>query len=108
MIRDCDPGCDEHYACRLRAKTIFVHGSVTITRTPRLSAPGKPVKLADPDGPSWERQIMGQRGPDGSLMPYLDEHGSPIRIKRWTEDKTIRDAADRLHAHQREHTHHTP
>lgn len=36
---------------------------------------------------SWENGIKSETRPDGSVMPYLNERGEPIRMKDWSENR---------------------
>jgi len=85
------PACDEHYACRLRAKNVDIAPSATPTRMSN-----RPVVLPRKvPGPSWEKGIAGETRSDGSFMPYLTESGSRMHVKeageRRREIKAIRD-----------------
>lgn len=79
-------GCEEHYACRLRAKGL--HFSATATPTARASS--APPRTPDP---AWERGIVGERRPDGSFMPVLrpGSVGTPLRVH---EHSSIRGQVD--------------
>jgi hypothetical protein len=36
---------------------------------------------------------MGERLPDGSFLPHLNENGNAIRIKEWTENRARYESA---------------
>lgn len=73
------PGCSEHYGCRLRAKGIAIAPSATPSRMNQ-----KPPPKANP---AWERGVAGEHRVDGSFMPYVNEHGSPIHLKEFGEKR---------------------
>lgn len=81
----CEPGCVEHYGCRLREKGIQVSPAATPSR--RRFSPRKPV------GPSWEKGRAGERRPDGSFMPYLSPRtGRPMGVKEMADNRGNFDA----------------
>lgn len=75
-------GCEAHYACRLRAKSLMVSPKATPTRHNR-KAPA-PHRFNQ-----WEKGIAGEHRPGGGFMPYQDVHGDPIRMKRFHEKRHI-------------------
>lgn len=90
----CDiPGCDEHYACRLRAKGMQLSKAITPTRHSN-----RPKVLTQHDGdPKWEKGIAGEHRPGGGFMPYLGENREPIRLKEHGERRhEIHDQVQRL------------
>lgn len=86
-IRDCPPGCDIHYGCRLRAKGVAISAQATPTKTLRLHRPGGAVKPGE--APSWEKGIAGERMPDGSFSPLLNRDGTPVRSKQMAEKRPV-------------------
>lgn len=60
------PGCQDHFACRLRAKGVSVSPAATPTRVSNRTQPHRPMAE-----PSWEKGKAGEHRPDGSFMPYL-------------------------------------
>lgn len=74
-------GCEcPLYGCELRRKGIRYSGTATpVARAHRAFRP--------PSNCSWEAGKAGERRPDGSFMPYLDGSGTPIRMKRWAEER---------------------
>lgn len=60
--------------------------SLTFGRVPGGNRQEKGLRAAP--NPAWERGIKGEHRPDGSFMPYVDDHTmSPIRMKQWTEHR---------------------
>jgi hypothetical protein len=75
-------GCEcPLYGCELRRKGVRYSGSATPTA--RANRPFRP-----PVNCSWEAGAAGERRPDGSFMPYLDDRGRKIRVKQWGEERT--------------------
>lgn len=73
-IRNCEPGCTEHYACELRAKNVGVAPSSMPSRFNH-------GKLRPIVQPSWEKGIATEKRPGGYEMPYLNENGTRLRVK---------------------------
>ena len=65
-----DPDC---YGCRLRSKGVAISPAATPSRRNTVAPP-----TADP---AWERGVAGERRPDGSFMPYLNDKGSRLHLK---------------------------
>lgn len=85
-------GCEEHYACRLRAKGLNVSPRLQMTRTlnwrPTVTPP-----------PSHYANIAGERRPDGSFSPYFNPDGSPVRHRQaQREAGKIKDTVQRIRA----------
>lgn len=77
-----EPNCGcEAYACKLRRKGIALSSAATPTRT--QNRPFRP----GPKFNSWEKGVAGEHRADGSFMPYLNEHGSPIGLKPFSENR---------------------
>ena len=74
------PGCTEHYACTMRDKGVAVSPAAMPTRHNRKSP-------APHQYNNWERGIAGENRPGGGFMPYFDESGDPIRMKRYHEKR---------------------
>lgn len=72
------PGCTEHYGCSLRAKGLQVTPSSTPRRHNR-----RPFRKQEP--PAYNKQIAGDRRPDGSFMPYRDANMTVIGQKQFDE-----------------------
>lgn len=72
--------CTAHYACRLRAKSV----SVSPSATPSRYHLGHPTFS---EVPTRHKEIIGDRLPDGSLLPYRNPDGSPIRRKQYDENR---------------------
>lgn len=85
-------GCEEHYACRLRAKALNVSPRAQMTKTQNWRpTPSLP--------PAHYANIAGERRPDGSFSPYLNPDGSPVRHRQMQrEEPKIRDAVNRIRA----------
>lgn len=67
-------GCEDHFACRLRAKGLSYSSKATPTARVHKVLPRTP-------DPAWERGIVGEHRPDGSFMPYLaPDTRSPLRV----------------------------
>lgn len=80
---------DDCWGCRIRAKGVQVSPSATPSRRNTI-----PPRTADP---AWERGLAGERRCDGSFMPYLNEHGSPLHVKEAGERRhEINAQVDRL------------
>jgi hypothetical protein len=73
-------GCEEHYGCRLRTKSVQTAPSATPSRHNHLP----PAKH---QFNSWERGIAGESRPGGTRMPYLHANGDPVRLKTYTENR---------------------
>ena len=65
-------GCDEHYACRLKAKGIQVHPD---------ALPNRPRKgRLTPTPPNTDlAKVEYDERPNGTRMPILNPDGSPVR-----------------------------
>lgn len=69
----------------------YIAPSATPNRTAARRQPYRPVKQ-----PSWEAGVAGERRGD-KFVPYLNEHGSPIGIKKYAENRRqIDDRVKRL------------
>lgn len=75
-------GCTRCFACRLRAKGVAVSPSATPNRTANRRQPMRPL-----EAPSWEKGTVGEKRPDGSVMPYLGSDGTPIPVKSWADNR---------------------
>lgn len=84
----CPVGCTEHdhYGARLRSKGLTIAPSA-------LPSQFRHGRLRKPEQPSWEKGVAGERRPDGSHMPYLDENLRPIGVKRYAERRRELDDA---------------
>ena len=75
----CDlPDCDEHYACRMRAKSVVIAPSATPSRHNRKSPQRARYN-------AWERGVAGEQRAGGTRMPYIGTDGQPIRLKKYHE-----------------------
>lgn len=87
-IRDCEPPCDEHYACRLRQNTHMIAPSAMPSRF-------RHGKLRKPQAPAQNRTVVTEKRPGGGEMPYLKANGEKVRVKEFRqrrhEIKKIRD-----------------
>lgn len=80
-VGSCDiPNCDEHYACRLRAKGLQVSPRAEGTKTQNW----RPTKS---EPPAYNKTIIYDERPGGYKMPILKPDGSVIRQKEWDEKK---------------------
>lgn len=80
-IRNCPPGCDEHYACRLRQNESMIMPSATPSRF-------RHGKIRPMKQPSWEKGMApAEDRPGGFKMPILNEKGGRMRIKEYTEKR---------------------
>lgn len=77
---DCQPP-DRHYGCELRDKGLQVAPAALPTQAKRHIPPRVH------DNNAWERGVKGEHRPGGTFMPYLDEKGNPIRLKRYHENE---------------------
>lgn len=71
-----EPGCVEHYGCRLRNKGILLSPAATASRSQNMV----PTQV---DGPAFNREIMR----DHRNMPILKPNGDPVRRKEWGEKR---------------------
>ena len=78
MIRDCEPGCVEHYACRLRGKGLQVSPRATPTKTLNW----RPTPF---EPPSINAKIIYDERPDGSKMPLMNPDKTVVRHKQYRE-----------------------
>lgn len=69
------PGRRTHYGCDLKVKGVQVLPSATPTRTSNRPQSVRPMQQ-----PSWEKGIAGETRPDGSFMPYLNEHREEMGV----------------------------
>jgi hypothetical protein len=60
--------------------------SLAFGKVPGGNRSGKFVFRPKPNA-SWEAGVKGETRADGSFMPYLDQHGSPIGVKQWGEKR---------------------
>ena len=79
------PGCDEHYACRLRNKGLQVSPRAQMTRTQNW----RPTPAVIP---SLNKQLVYDERPDGSKMPVIKPDGTHLRMKEYLEKKPQIDA----------------
>lgn len=66
------PGCDQHYACRMRTKGVQIG---------TLATPSKPKKgrlTPTAPRPDLAKPVYDER-PNGLRMPILNPDGSPVR-----------------------------
>lgn len=49
---------------------------------------------------NWEKGKAGEHRPDGTFMPYLDQHGGMIPIKKMAEKQFVKDEAALAQARQ--------
>ena len=84
---DTDP---DSYGARLRAKGVQVHPAATPNRHNR-KPPGNNARYN-----GWERGLAVEHRPNGTVMPYLDGHGSEIGVKRMQDADMIK-AKAKLH-----------
>jgi hypothetical protein len=42
--------------------------------------------------PAWERGIVTEKRPDGSVMPILNKNMKPLRVKEYSENRRAIDA----------------
>lgn len=79
---DCE--CDT-YGCVLRRKGV------------QLSPAGMERHNRKPPAPhrynQWEKGRASEARPNGTRMPYIDKHGSPIPIKKYAEGGYAKDKA---------------
>ena len=80
------PGCDEHYACRLRNKGLQVSPRAQMTRTQNW----RPTPAVIP---SRNKQLVYDERPDGSKMPVLKPDGTHLRMKEYLDNKAHFDAS---------------
>jgi hypothetical protein len=82
------PGCDFHYACKLRNKGMQVSPRAQMSRTqnwrPTPSVP-----------PAYNKQLMYDTRPDGSKMPILTATGDHLRRREYDEKRHQIDATIR-------------
>lgn len=83
-------GCDEHYGCRLRAKSVALSSAITPTRSS-----GRPQKPRPMRQPSWEKGIEGTHRPDGSFMPQLNEKGALMGVHEAMSSRSKLEASRR-------------
>jgi hypothetical protein len=87
-----EPGCDEHYGCRLKNKGINLSPQINKTATrnwrPRKDEP-----------PGVNAQILYDKRPDGSMMPVMNPNGTVVRHKQAVEQRhKIADTMARIRA----------
>lgn len=76
----CEPGCVEHYGCRLREKGVQLSPSATPSR--------RKWAYRKPRTGQWEKGRVGETRPDGSWMPYLSPRtGEAMGVKEWSEGR---------------------
>lgn len=78
----CNPPCS--YGCSLRQKGVAVAPSAMPSRMNNTPPP-----KADP---AWERGIVTEKRPDGSVVPILDSNLKPIRVKQYAQKRREIDA----------------
>ena len=74
------PGCDEHFACRLRAKGVNIGPAATPSRPYRNDH----LRTITPPRPDLAKVVYDER-PNGTKMPILNPDGSPVRVKQARE-----------------------
>lgn len=86
------PNCDAHYGCQLRTKGVAVLPSATPSRTACRQQPARPMVA-----PSWEKGVAGEHRPDGSFMPYLNDHREVMGVHEFAEKRhDVTEAVKRL------------
>lgn len=75
-----EPGCTEHYGCRLRNKGIQASPKVMSSRTLNM----KPTPV---EPPAFNKQIMYDERPGGYKMPILKPDGHVLRRKEYGEKR---------------------
>ena len=81
-------GCEEHFACRLRAKGVQLSPQATPNRRAVRRDPGP--RQADP---AWERGIVTEDRPGGFKMPLLEPGTrAPLHVKQYGEHRRDIDA----------------
>ncbi len=74
-----DPDCQcDTYGCQLRRKGVQISTAATPTSHNR-----KPP--AAHSNNQWEKGVASEARPHGARMPYLDQHGSTIGVKKFAE-----------------------
>lgn len=79
-VGSCEPGCEEHYACRLRGKGLHVSPRAESTRTQNW----RPTKS---EPPAYNKTIMYDERPGGYKMPILKPDGGVIRQREWDQKR---------------------
>lgn len=78
---------DDCFGCRIKGVGIAPSAMPSRQRI-RRDANGNPV-LRPMEDPSWEKGVAGERRPGGGFVPYLNEKGSPMRIKEHGEKRAL-------------------
>lgn len=98
------PGRSTHYGCDLKAKGVQVLPSATPSRTSNRRQPVRPMS-----DPSWEKGVAGETRPDGSFMPYLNEHREEMGVhefanRRREVEGVVRELKSNPHVFEKERT----
>jgi hypothetical protein len=74
------PGCEEHYACRLRGKGLQVSPRAMSTRTQNW----RPTKSVPPKS---NGELVYQDRPGGTKMPVFNPDGTQLYKRDYVADK---------------------
>jgi len=78
-------GCKQPESCETNGCFAAKARSVSFGRVPGTGRIQTLKSVPEPDQPSWEKGLAGERRPGGGFMPYLNDEGSPMGIKEGGE-----------------------
>lgn len=82
------------FACKIQS--VQVSSAATPTRSTPAPRSTRNRDAKD-NSNAWERGVKTAQMPDGSHVPYLDDTGQPIGLKKWANEPKWQQRADRLH-----------